>query len=76
MERIGESVETVRLTVQQMRQALEDQLSSIRGASELLGQAHGSIALTGESAGRIDAAMRDLRAQAEQLRTGARKFRI
>jgi methyl-accepting chemotaxis protein len=76
MERIGESVETVRITVQQMRQALEDQLSSIRGASELLEHAHGSIALTGESAGRIDVAMRDLRTQAEQLRVGARKFQI
>jgi methyl-accepting chemotaxis protein len=76
LERIGESVETVRVTVQQMRQALEDQLSSIRDASEQLEHAHGSIALTGESAGRIDVAMCDLRAQAEQLRTGARKFRI
>jgi methyl-accepting chemotaxis protein len=75
MERIGESVETVRVTVQQMRQALEDQLSSIRGAGELLDQSHGSIALTGESAERIDVAMRDLRAQAEQLRMGVRKFR-
>jgi len=75
MERISESVETVRVTVQQMRQALEDQLSSIHGASELLDQSHGSIALTGASAERIEVAMRDLRAQAEQLRTGVRKFR-
>jgi hypothetical protein len=64
------AVESVRPRLQRIRQALEDQLSSIRGASERLEQAHGSIALTGESASRIDIAMRDLRS------LGARKFRI
>ncbi len=74
--RIGESVETVRAAVEYIRRALEEQLASIREASEFLEGARGYTTLTQDSARQIDDAMRGLRAQAGQLRAGVAKFRV
>jgi methyl-accepting chemotaxis protein len=75
-EGIGGSIETVRSTVEYMSRALQEQLGSIRAAGDFLEGAQRYTTLTQESAREIDAAMRGLHAQAEQLRARVAEFRI
>jgi methyl-accepting chemotaxis protein len=74
--RIGDSIETVRRTVESMARALEEQLASIRDAGGLLEGTRRYTALTHASACEIDEAMRGLHAQAEALRARVAEFRI
>jgi methyl-accepting chemotaxis protein len=74
--RIGESIETVRATVQHINRALEEQLSGIREARGFLESTQGHTTATQESARRIDEAMRGLHAQAERLRASVERFRV
>ena len=74
--RIGESVETVRRTVESMARALEEQLASIRSAGGVLEGSRRYTTLTQASAHEIDEAMRGLHAQVARLRARVAEFRI